>query len=176
MLPELAQPDVRRLVVGEQRGGGLGQEYLASVRSRADAGGSMDSETDVALVRDKRLACVQPHAHSNVDVLRPGVGGESALRVRGGCGGVLHPREGDEERVSLRVDDPAVVRLEGSDQECAVLVDDRGVAVAQPAEELGRAFDVREQERDRAGGELRRFGVPGDVSHPLMIARDVRSR
>ena len=61
------------------------------------------------------------------------------------------PREGDEERVALRVHLDAVVSREGLADHPPMLGEEIGVGGPVLLEEPRRPFDVGEEERDRAG-------------------------
>jgi hypothetical protein len=66
---------------------------------------------------------------------------------------VCRSAEGDEERVTLRVDDTPSVRSKGGAKETGVLGKDLVVAVlAELLEERRRAFDIRKEEGDSAAG------------------------
>ena len=88
---------------------------------------------------------MQAHPHAD----RPGL--ERALAVEGGRGGAGRGREGDEERVALRVDLDAAVRREGGAQDAPVLGERLRVALgAERVQQPRRALDVGEEERDGA--------------------------
>jgi hypothetical protein len=77
---------------------------------------------------------------------------------------VTRAREGDEERVALGVDLDAAVSLERGAERAPVLAQRLGVSVAELVEQLRRAFDVGEEEGDRAGGELADQAAGGSPS------------
>src|ERR671923_316406 len=62
--------------------------------------------------------------------------------------------KGDEERVALRVDFASPLAGARAPQDPPVLGERLHVARAQVLEKPRRAFDVREEERDGAGGKL----------------------
>ena len=72
------------------------------------------------------------------------------LALDGGEQGVACAREGDEERVSLRVDLVAAVSSEGRPQQTLMLAEHLSVAVPQLLDEPRRPLDVREEEGHRA--------------------------
>lgn len=115
------------------------------MRRRSDPRRAMHVEPDVSLLRDERLAGVDSHTHLD----RPcGKGCLSLLcrrdRVRGA-------REGDEERIALRVDlDPARL-LESLAESPPMLAQQFGVAGAVLAKKPRRTCDIGEEECDRAG-------------------------
>jgi hypothetical protein len=85
---------------------------------------------------------------------------ERPLGVGGGLSGGACAREDVEERVALGVDLFAPVARERLAQDAPMLGEDLAVAIAELLEQLGRAFDVREQEGDRAAVELSRVASP----------------
>ena len=110
---------------------------------------------DVAVLTELRLACVQAHPYLYLDPSTPLVRGQLSLSV--GRGG--HSRTGrlerGEERIALRVDDPAVVCSDRGAKKTPVVGEDLVVAVAaQPLEQRRRPLDVREEKGDRAGGQI----------------------
>jgi hypothetical protein len=162
VLAQIAQPGLRL-----ERDGRLGDEHLPTVAGRRDPRGEMDIAADVVAVRHERRARMQTHPDSN----RPrrkvlghlGRGGDRA----GGR------REGDEERIALCVDlDPAVPGGGPTDHLPVLGESGRVLLGAQLVEQAGRALDVREEERDGAGGQLASHGaevtdpVPGIRSRP----------
>ena len=76
--------------------------------------------------------------------------GQVALGGDGSRDRVLRPPEGDEEGVPLRVNLPTPVRLEGRAQNPLVLGQHLPVVAGQLLEQLRRALDVGEEERDGA--------------------------
>jgi hypothetical protein len=96
---------------------------------------------------------VEAHPDPHLDPARPGVVTQRALRGDGAADGVAGAREGEEERIALRVDLRPAGVAEVLADEPPVLAGDLGVVVAELLQQLRRALDVRERERDRAGGE-----------------------
>ncbi len=111
-----------------------------------DAGRTVDVHPDVALVGDDGLPGVHAHPHAH----GAGLAGP-ACAVRRSRHGVLGAREGDEERVPLRVDFDAAVPLECLTERPPMLEERVGVRVAQLREQAGRPLNVREEERDGPG-------------------------
>src|SRR6266571_4469673 len=107
-------------------------------------------EADVALLGQPRLARVQPHAH----VYRPV--GQCTLAVRGGGHRIGRPGEGDEERVTLRVDLDALVLGKRRAESPPMLVQRLPVVVAELMQQPRRALHVREQQRHDTGREIPR--------------------
>ena len=120
----------------------VGEEDLAAVAGRADPSRSMDADTDVALFVDVRLRGVQAHPHAYRSVRK------RALGVDRRRDGVARALESDEEAVTGRVDLVAVVPGEGVTQELPVLAAHASEVRAELPREIGRSFDVREQERE----------------------------
>src|SRR6185503_3135581 len=76
-----------------------------------------------------------------------------ALRLDCGTDGVACAREGEEERVALVVDLDPVHRLEGRPDESTMRREQLAVEVAELLQQLRRALDVGEDERDRSARE-----------------------
>ncbi|MGI8969588.1 MAG: hypothetical protein ACR2HB_02565 [Dehalococcoidia bacterium] len=77
---------------------------------------------------------MQAHAHADGTAFWPGMGRERLL--------------------GLGLDFVAVVGGDGLSQEAMMVREHLGVAVTEASQELRRALDVGEQERDVAGGEI----------------------
>jgi hypothetical protein len=148
-------PQVAHLDAGEIRRR-LREQHLAAVPGGGDPRRAVHVEADVALVAEPlRLAGVHAHPHAHRPVARPRVGGERALRVGGAGHRVPRPPEDVEEGVALRVDLPPTVLPERASHDLGVLAEDAPVVAAKRLQEPGRALDVGEHERDRAGEEPR---------------------
>ena len=120
--------------------GRLRQEHLPAVPDGGDTRALVHVEPDVTLVRQPRLARVQPHAHAN----RPA--GKCALAVRSGGDGVRRAGEGDEKRITLRVDLDALVVGKRRAESPPMLVQRLPVVVAELMQQPRRALHVREQQ------------------------------
>ena len=144
--PVLAE--VGQLVLDEL-GGRLREDDLAAVARGGDARSEVDVVADVALVGEQRRAGVQADAHAD----RARLSASVIARGRGD-----RPRrrgEGEEERVALRVHLDAAVGGEGLAEHATVLGERLRVRLRpELVQQLRRALDVREEERDRAGGEV----------------------
>jgi hypothetical protein len=140
-LAELAARCVRRRRCGD--------DHLPAVARGADPGRAVDVDSYVALAGDMRIAGVNSDADADRAARKPCARGSRRCE-RAGCG-----REGDEERVALRVDLDSAVRPERLADDASVLGKRLGVAFrAQLVEQLGRPFHVREEERDSARGKV----------------------
>ena len=182
--PELEQPlrgaqvlqpmqaEVAHIDAGKVHGR-LRQQHLPAVSGGRDPRRPVHVEPDVALIDSKRLARVQTHPHPHRAAR------ERELRVGRGGHRIGRTREGDEERVALRVDLDALVQLPGIAQRAVVLCEHDGVPVAEFLQQPSRALDVREEERDRPGRELGPHAAilsrlrPGD-QRTLALAIDAR--
>ena len=120
--------------------GRLRQEHLPAVPDGGDTRALVHVEPDVTLVRQPRLARVQPHAHAN----RPA--GKCALGVRGGGDGARRAGEGDEERITLRVDLDALVVGKRRAELPPMLVQRLPVVVAELMQQPRRALHIGEQQ------------------------------
>ena len=115
----------------------LGEQHLAAVAGRAEAGGAVDIQADVAAGAEARLAGVQAHPHPDRDTLRPGILGQRSLRCHRGRDGVGGTGEDDEEAVALGIDLPPAVGLEGRSQQMLMRLQRGAVAFAEPLEQAG---------------------------------------
>jgi hypothetical protein len=119
-----------------------------------DARRPVDIQPDIVLAHHQRRAGMQPHTYPQWRAIRPGITCQCALRVdgRGQC--ISGAGEGDEEAVTLGIDLDAAVRLDGRPYHLVVRSARDGKAVgAQPPQQIGRAFDVGEEEGDGTGGQ-----------------------
>src|SRR6266545_4938918 len=64
VLTEVAQRDVGQWIIPEQFAGRLRDEHLSAPTGRADPGGSVHAEADVALLADSRLAGMDAHTYA----------------------------------------------------------------------------------------------------------------
>ena len=97
---EAVGTEILDLRFGEQAARLLGEEYLPSVARLGDACGSVDVETDVAVLSENRLAGVDSHAHPHAGAFRPLVRGQPALSLDRGGQRVPRLLKGDEELVA----------------------------------------------------------------------------
>ena len=92
MLPEVGQLGF------DERGGRRRDQHLAAVTRRRDASGAVDIVADITLVANERRARMDADAHSDRAVRC-----EALREIRRRAEGAVGRREGEEERVSLRV-------------------------------------------------------------------------
>ena len=168
-LAEIADRDARGQLVLDELSRGPREQHLPSVAGGRNTSGLVNAEPDVAILADARLARVQPHPHLDLDPVGPGVRGEITLSIDCRCDSVLASLEGDEERVALGVDLPAVVCRERGSQDALMLGEHVAVDAAQLLQQLGRAFDVGEEKRDGSAGQLAH--VADSLPHPRVTAR-----
>src|SRR5688572_17947861 len=114
----------------------------------------MDPETHVPLPRRTWFSRMQAHPHADLDAMLPGLVGEGPLGLYRARDRISRARERDEERVTLRVDLSATMRLEALTQDPLVNGECDLVPAAELLQKLRRAFDIGEQERDSAGRQL----------------------
>ena len=132
----------------DERTGRLRQEHLPAVADGGDPRALVHVEADVSLLGQPRLARVQPHPHAYRPV------GQRALAVRGSGDRVRRAGEGDEERVTLRVDLDALVVGKRRAESPPMLVQRLPVPVAELVQQPRRPLHVREQQRHDAGREI----------------------
>ena len=129
-------------------------EDLTSVRRSADSRGTVDLEPDVTVGGALRLARVDADPRAHLDVFRPRVSPKVALDAHRRAGGISGCGEGAERAVALEVDDRAAVCPDRPRKDLPEGVENRRIAVAEPANERCRPVHVREDERDRAGRQV----------------------
>ena len=130
-----------------------GDQHLAAVAGRADARGGVDVDPDVVVGADDAGARVDAHPHAQLAVARPRLRCELLLgrRRRRDCAVGLG--EDRKERVAVRRDLAAARAADRLTQQAVVLRERLVVVGAELVQQPGRALDVREDERDGAGGE-----------------------
>ena len=106
----------------------------------------------------------RPMPHPDLDPVGPGVRREITLRIDCRCDRILASLERNEERVALGVDLATVVCRERSSQDALMLGEHVAVHATQLLQQLGRAFDVGEEKRDGAAGQLAH--VADSLPHP----------
>ena len=130
---------------------------------RCEACRAVDIKADVVITPGSPLAGVQSHPNTNVLPLWPRFVGQGALSLSGGGHRVRGRTEDREERVALGSDLYAVMGRQGSANKRIVALEHRAILRTQSLEQPRRAFDVGEQEGDRAGRKV--------VAHDCMMAR-----
>ena len=121
-------------------------EHLPAVTGGRDPRRAVDVRAHVALLRQQRRAGVQAHPHRQLELL---------LRLARGLERARRGREGDEERVALRVDLDAAVPLERLAQDAPVLGERARVVLrAELVQKPRRPLDVGEEEGDGAARQL----------------------
>ena len=131
-LPDRMHGDTLRDGGADERPRRLREEDAAARGGAAEPRGADDVEAVVALLADRRLAGVEAHAHADVHPLRPRVRRVRALRLDRGRDRVARAREGEEERVALRVDLDAAAVSERLAHEPPVVGEHVAVPVAEP--------------------------------------------
>jgi hypothetical protein len=150
VLTEISEGRSLGEIVLDQRASNAREEYLAPVTRRAHAGGRVDAQPDVAVSPDDWLTGVEPHSHSHVDVVGPGVGRKGLLRSDGARDGILSAGKGNEQGVALVVDLAAVELGEHLPEQTMVLLEDVRIAGAKSLEQASRSLDVGEEKCDCA--------------------------
>ena len=158
MLAEIAQ-----LGGLDERGRRRRNEYLPPVTGSGDPRGAVDVGSHVALVRQQRRASVNAHPHRQLELL---------LRLAGGAERAGSGREGDKERVTLRVDLDAAVPLERVPQDAAMPGQHSRVVIrAELVQEARRPLDVREEKGDGAGRQVEHGTNNGGRPHAWRQSR-----
>jgi len=137
------------------------KENLPAVTGGANSRGAVHRNPDVPFAGQLDRPRVDPHPDPNLERRRPPLGAQRLLCGDGGENRVARPREGDEERVSLRVDDMTSVIEERRAQDTLLPSLDRGIVIAELPEQPRGAFDVAEEEGQRTGGLLGHEGYSG---------------
>ncbi len=137
----------------------------------------MHVDPDVAFLADHRLTGVDAHPDANLLTVWPGKRPERPLRGDGGGNGVAGTLERVEERVALRIELPPAPGTERVAHDPPVIGECLRVPVAQPLEELRRALDVGEHERDRSAVQRRHaLSRPASSASASASARRRRTR
>ena len=149
---------------GEQLARRVRHEHLATMSGGHDPSGVVHVQADVRALHQLRLAGMDADANRDLTVLRPCVRGERLLRAGGCRDRVANGGEGDEERISLRVDLVPVLGVKCLAKQAPVHCEQVGVGVTGALQQLRRSLDVREQERDCA---RRRRRHRASIAHGL---------
>jgi hypothetical protein len=161
MLSQVEELDAGRQLSLDELAGGPREQDLASVPRRADTGGAMNPEADVALAADGRLGRVDADADPDFLILGPAVIRQRALGCEGRREGVPRPPERDEEGVALGVDLVAAGLLEGVAKESLMVGEERSIVVAESPQQPRGTLDVAEEKGDRSGRELSHSATSG---------------
>ena len=150
---EVLQPveaEIEERLAVEERCGRRGDDDLSAVCERSHSSPAVHVDSDVALAGRRGNARVQPHTHRD----RPGR--ERLVGCECGCRSPGRGGKGDEERIALRVHLDSIVIGERRTEHAAMLGERvRVVARAERVQQARRSLDVGEQERHRAGREIR---------------------
>ena len=142
-------PEVGEWLDVDERARGLGNDGLATMGERGNAGGPVHVDAHVALVGDGGRPGV------NADAYAYGAAGQRLVHGLRGGGCPARSREGDEERVPLRVDLDAAVRRERLPQRMAMIGESVCVRLrSETVQKPRRALHVGEQEGDGAGRQV----------------------
>ncbi len=98
--------------------------------SSRNAGGPVDIQPHVIGRADVCFARVQAHAHTQLDPINPGMGGQVTLRLDDGLDRIGRQGESDKEGVSLGAHHAPMVGVPGRLQKLPVLRQQRGVFLA----------------------------------------------
>ena len=151
---KIPDPDTGREGPVHQGPRGLREDGLPSVGRSGDAGGTMHVDPDVPVQADHPVSRVKAHPNPDLDRGRPRVPGQASLRRHRGLNGSRRALEHGEEGVALGAHLHAPAVLDGTANDRRMGVANGRVSVTELLQQPGRPFDVREQERDRSGGEL----------------------
>ena len=128
----------------------VGEQHLATVSGRHDAGGTVHGRSEVVAVSFERTADVQAHAHSWGEAARPLLGGQTSLGGQHAADRVVDAGEGGAERVAGDGEHAAAMVFDGPAHGGVVAGDDviHRHRLSLPC--LHAALQVGEQERDVA--------------------------
>jgi len=140
-----------------QESGVLGPALNAAFQQALRVGKRVHAETDVAVCPHCRLAGIEAHSDAYVEPVGPGESCEGPLAGDRRHDRVLRLPEGEEEGVALGIDLAPAHLHHGLSQQPLVLCE-HGVVALTPkrVEQTRRALDVREQEGDGPGRDVRR--------------------
>ena len=125
------------------------QDHLAAVARGGHASGEVDVVPDVALIGEQRGARVQPHAHPDRTRRERTREGRAAARAPGAVG---KAKKNASPWVSTSTPPSAAQCLA---DHAAMLGESLRIGLgSELVQQSRRALDVREEEGDRAGGEV----------------------
>jgi hypothetical protein len=146
----------------------LREQDLATMPRLADARGAVDIQTGVSASGADRFPRVEAHPDTQRLTMPPGPGRHCALRLYGGVKRMVGAFECNEKSVALGFNLDAAMRGKRRSKDMAVFGEDAGVrGVAHLLDQPRRSLDVREKERDCAGGETRHQPAL-EAAHKLM--------
>jgi hypothetical protein len=157
MIAEIPETRTAEILVRDELVDRLGDEHLPAVRRRGDSRSSMHRDSHIFPADEKSLARVETHADMDLRSLPPLCTRDPALAVSRGGEGVGGASKRNKEGVAFGVHFPTMMCGDHFAEQTVVLPKDGRVRLAtQFAQQPSRPLDVREQEGDRAGRELRR--------------------
>jgi hypothetical protein len=118
----------------------------------------MHVEPDIAAGRDDGLPRMNTDSGQDVDPMGERAARQRPLDVDRRIQRRNRGAEGTEDPVALTIDDHPLMCRDRRIDNLVVAPEHVDVAVAGPLEQLGRPFDIGEQERDRARRERGRAG------------------
>jgi hypothetical protein len=101
MRTDIEQSGPVRQLVGDQLGGGSGEQDLATSAQRSQPGRPVERLPVVVAVAQLGLAGVQRGLGREGDIARPALGGQPSLKGNGGSRGVACPHKHRQRRVAL---------------------------------------------------------------------------
>jgi len=114
----------------------------------------MQSHAEVPVADLSGVAGVHSHPHPHQPTLGPRMGGQAPLRVPRRRDRVTGRRERGKHGIALSLEDHPTVLLNRRLQDVAVSLHQCVVTNLKRVEKPSRSLHVREQERDRARGEV----------------------
>jgi hypothetical protein len=160
---KVAETKAVDLLFGQELVDHLGNKHLPAVRSGCDSCGTVNRESNVFVPAHQSLPGVKSHPNAKLYGRGPLLRGNPLLYLTGGRDGVAWTDERNEERIAFCIDFAPVVG--GDLSQYLVVLSENGRVTVSPQlmQQLRRALDVGEQERDGAGREF--------SPHPESIAR-----
>src|SRR2546425_8233275 len=122
------------------------EQDLSAVAGRADTGGRMHRDPDVARLSERGPASVHADADAHVGALRPRALPERALDLEGRVERAQRLSEDREELIRPRVHLVAVRTTHAGPDDRPYVAQEDDVPVSQPVQKARRTFDVREEE------------------------------
>jgi len=165
MFPEVAKTRAGRQRLLDERAGRLGNDHLPAVRRACDPSRTVHIHPHVIRSAEDAVSGVKTHSNANGAARRPGVGGEAPLRRDRGSDCSRSAGERGEKRIAFSAHFGPAGHGKCLPNNQLVLLPDGSVTIAQLPEQLRRAFDVGEQERDGASGQLRHLLTWSELPH-----------